>query len=301
MATQEADDPIEASRMSLGAHLDELRRRLIYSAIAIFVCFGVCWSYNQELTDLLYVPGGRAVEWYDEALAEHYEQVLLEAAANPDPEEPVRRSDFFKSDDPAEKRLAKPTEWPPIATGAADVFIFKMKTCLYFSLFVAGSFLLYQMWLFIAAGLYSHEKKVIYAYLPFSVGLFLFGMAFGYQVTVPYAYYFVSVIGVGSGTFLPRLGEYWTFMSSLSLMMGVVFQLPILMIGLSRMDLVAVSTFAKYRGHFALVALIAAAIITPPDPYTQMMMAIPMVVLYELGIWCSRLFARRSRALAPVE
>ena len=303
--TADEIDPLEASRMSLGSHLDELRRRLMYSVGAIFVCFVGCWIFNEELGQIVLTPGGRAVAWYDEARVELYEEKLAAALAEAaEGEEPgLTREDFFKTSDPNDKRLAKPTEWPPVATGASAGFMFKMKTCFYFSLFISGSFILWQMWLFIAAGLYKHERTAVYAYLPFSVALFLGGVIFGYSMTVPYAYYFVAAMAIETVTLLPRIEEYWTFLTSLSLMMGIVFQLPVLMVGLTRMELIQVKTIAKYRGHFALVALIAAAIITPPDPYTQMMMAIPMVVLYELGIWLSRLFAKRAKTpkIAPVE
>lgn len=286
----ETTEPLEESRMTLGEHLDELRRRFLWSAGALLVVFIACWTFRGPISDWILQPGERAVGWYDAARAELYEAKLAEDAS-------LSREKYFLTDASGKTRLAQPTQWPPVTSGASGGFFFLMKCCFYFSLFIAGPFILWQMWLFIGAGLYNHERKAVYRYLPFSVILFLSGVLFGYFMMVPYAYYYVAAMAMETVTLLPKIEVYFTFLSSLSLAMGVVFQLPVLMIALTRMSLVQASAFAKYRGHFAVVSLILAAILTPPDPYTQVMMAAPMVVLYELGYHLARIFTPKSQAL----
>ena len=110
---------------------------------------------------------------------------------------------------------------------------------------------------------------------------------------VPNAYFYVAAMAMETVTLLPKIEVYFTFLSSLSLAMGGIFQLPVLMIGLTRMGLVQARSFSKYRGHFAVGSLLLAAILTPPDPYTQVMMAVPMVVLYEVGYQLARLFTSK--------
>ena len=303
-------DPLEESRMTLGEHLDELRRRLISSVAALFVVFIACWFFRDPISHIVLKPGERAVGWIEEARVELYEAKLVEAAAEADEKRAegrevefdpaAARMEYFLTGDPEDQRLAKPTTWPPFADGASGGFFFLVKCCFYFSLFIGGPYMLYQMWLFIAAGLYKSEKRAVYSYLPFSVGLFLFGVVFGYFMTVPYGYYFVASMALETVTLLPKIEVYFTFLSSLSLAMGIVFQLPVLMIGLARLELIDPDSYGKYRGHFVISALVIAALLTPPDPYTQVMMAGPMVILYEIGVHLSRLLVRRAKTTASV-
>lgn len=281
---EEHEDPLEQTRMTLGGHLDELRRRFMWAAGVLFIAFLACWGFDKEIGQIILRPGERAVGWYDE------ERVLLyEGNLADDPS--LERTKYFESSDPEDVRLKAPTEWPPYMDGASGGFFFLMKSCFYVAMFIAGPFALWQMWLFIGAGMYKHERRAVYRYLPFSVLLFVAGVLFGYFMMVPNAYFYVAAMAIDTVRLLPKIDVYFTFLSSLSLAMGAIFQLPIMMIGMSRMGLIDVSSFSKYRGHFILISLVAAAIITPPDPYTQVMMAAPMVVLYEVGIHLSKLFA----------
>jgi sec-independent protein translocase protein TatC len=109
-------------------------------------------------------------------------------------------------------------------------------------------------------------------------------------------YYLSGELSPDQGWIGFKLDTYFTFISSLCLALGAVFQLPILLTALARVGLVAPRTFAQYRGHFALASFVIAAILTPPDPVTQSMMAVPMIVLYEVGIWSARIAARKSPA-----
>lgn len=275
-AANPPEDPLEGSRMTLGEHIDELRQRLIRSGIALVIAFVGCWVFHERLGDIALRPLTRAVAWLNEDLVGKYEERLKQ-----DPS--LARSELFRSDDPSDQRLLDPIPMPR-GDSAGSALIFYMKVCLYFAFFLSGTYILWQLWLFVAAGLYPKEKRLVHRYFPLSAGLFLGGIVFGYFIMVPYAQYFLARMGIEQVRFDPKLEVYFGFLKSLSLALGIVFQLPIIMLVLARVGLVDPSFFRKYRGHFILVILIVAAILTPPDPFTQMMMAIPMWILYELGI-----------------
>lgn len=286
--TEPAEDALEGSRMTLGEHLEELRTRLVRSAIALVVAFFGCWVFHEQLGEIALRPLNRAVVWLNADLVELYEQKIAK-----DPS--LERSDFFLSDLPTDHRLRTPILMPR-ADSAGSAFLFYMRVCLYFGFFLSGSYILWQMWQFVAAGLYTHERKLVYRYFPASVGLFFGGILFGYFVMVPYAQYFLAQIGMEHFTFSPRVEEYFSFLKALSLALGIVFQLPIVMYALARLDLVEPSFYRKYRGHFIVLILVLAAVLTPPDPYTQLMMGLPMWLLYELGIVLAKLAQRQARS-----
>lgn len=284
-----ADD--EQKRMTLGEHLDELRRRLFYSVLALAVCFGVAWNYRDHLTNLVMWPWQDAVERINADQITAAELYLVEH-----PEVP--RSRFFLGDDPANTELRDKIDDRMVMLGVGESFFFALNVSLYFALFAAGPFVLFQIWAFIAAGLYRHEKSAVLRYFPFSVGLFLLGVWFCYRWVIPVGMYFLS-------TTLPleqvrpqmTLDNYFSFLSTMCLAMGCIFQLPLAMLFLSKFGLVQAATYGRYRGHFLLGALFVAAIVTPgPDYYSQILMTIPMVVLYEIGILLARFATRRKSA-----
>ena len=161
--------------------------------------------------------------------------------------------------------------------------------------------MLWQIWQFVAAGLYEHERRLVGLYFPISALLFVGGIVFGYFVMVPYAQYYLASTTLGRIEYYPEIGKYFTFLKGLSLALGVVFQLPIVMFALTRLGLVEPKQYTKYRGHFIVGALIVAAILTPPDPITQMMMAVPMAGLYELGIVVARVAHKQRQRAMPAE
>lgn len=287
-------DPVEDTRMSLGDHLDELRSRLIKGLVGVVLAFVVGWGFKEEVYDLVSQPYHRAVEWLNLDLVERYEERLAK-----DPSLP--RSDFFLTDDPGDQRLINRIDDRALATGTAEAFMVHLKAVLYLALFVGGPILIWQLWLFVAAGLYEKERGIVLTYLPASLALFLGGVVFGYLVLVPYAIFFLnSTVSLEDFRVELRISEYFTFLSSLCLGLGVVFQLPIVMNAVSRAGLVEVRSMASFRGYFALIAFVLAAFLTPPDPFTQLMMAVPMILLYELGIWTSRLGGSKPPGPGPL-
>jgi Tat protein translocase TatC len=280
-------DPFEHTRMTLGEHLEELRRRLFIGLGAIAVVFFVTWAFNEQATRIVLRPYDRMTAMLEEYYTDHYEEKL---AADPE----LARSDYFELVGD-EERLILLRDKRMTAVAPGEGFFFTLKVCVYIALFVGAPVLLYQLWMFVAAGLYRREQRVVRRYFPAAMVLFVGGVLFGYYLLVPYGMYFLNrttSIELVRPDF--RLSEYWTFLNSLCLGLGLVFQLPIVMVVLARLDIVPPRLFAKYRGHTWVGAVVVAAFLTPPDPFTQGMMAIPVIVLYELGIVCARWTAQKK-------
>ncbi len=320
---------VEGTRMTLGEHLDELRRRLIHSAVALAVAFSVLYSQRHEVFEFIQGPHRRATAWLNEAGVEHWHNHVLElqaavesARAEPDLDPPT---DAGAGDDPNantdDEDAAKPVDpltWFESGYPERKVlndhyrvdeslsifspdggFVLRMRICFWLSLFVAGPYIIFEIWRFIAAGLYKHERKVVHRYVPWSVALFLGGVTFGYMLMVPYALYFLGLDNLGQ----PALNsatqvadQYLQFLKALAIALGFVFQLPVFMLALARLEIVEAKSFAHYRRHTIVGALVLAAVLTPPDPITQMMMAGPVVILYEVGLWLARA-SERKRAI----
>jgi len=284
------EEHIDETRMTLGQHLEELRGRLIRATLAIVVVFSVAWMFRTQLYEVAFGPYGRASQWLNEAKVEYYTNELEQ---NPE----LDWSEYFTSADPATRELVSElkTRKQLRADAASAGFFMYMRVCLFFALFVAGPYVLWQIWQFVAAGLYKREKSVVFHYFPFSAGLFLGGSVFGYFMMVPYAIFFLAKMTIGGRIeYWETIDNYWTFLTSLTLALGAVFQLPVVMLALGRLGLVDPKTFGKYRGHCIVGALVVAAVITPPDPFTQMLMAIPIATLYELGIWITHFAIKRA-------
>lgn len=270
--------------MSIGDHLDELRRRLTRGILAVAIAFIGGYFFYDQTTEVVMRPMRQSLGWLDQDQVEKYEAKLAE-----DPSLP--RSTYFESDDPTESTLHPELTVAdrPQAIGFAESMWFSIKVTMIFALFVGAPVLLWQMWQFIAAGLYASERKVVLSYFPTSVGLFLAGVAFGFFILVPYGFYFLAgTMAPEKVAFAPRLSEYLSLMLSMTLALGAVFQMPLLMHVLVRLDLVQREVFSKYRAHFIVGAFVIGALLTPPDPFTQMLLAGPMIALFEIGLLSTR-------------
>ncbi|MBL8856878.1 MAG: twin-arginine translocase subunit TatC [Planctomycetes bacterium] len=276
--------------MSLGEHLEELRKRLFRSVIVLAIAFGGAWWFKEDLADQVMWPWHNAVAQINADLATRYEAELV---LNPE----IPRSRYFKSDDPEEKTLRDPIDPRPNAFSITDPFFFALNVSIYFACFFAGPFVLWQIWQFIAAGLYKHEKRLVYMYFPISILLFLAGVLFCFVWIIPTGmYYLPSILPLDSVRTTLGLNGYFEFVSTLCLAMGVMFQLPLVMIFLSSLGLVEPKTYSKYRPHFLIGALFIAGVVTPgPDWISQVLMTIPIYVLYELGIIVARWRSRPRR------
>jgi len=235
-------------------------------------------------------PWNRAVEQINAGLVEKADATL---AAHPE----MKRSELFETDDPSDLRVRSRIDPRLHAFKIGDMFFFALNIAIYVALFAAGPFVLWQLWQFVAAGLYIHEKRLVRIYFPFSVGLFLSGVAFCFYLVVPVGIYFLATtISPDKAQQSQGLESYFGFLSTMCLAMGLVFQLPIVMTFASRIGIVDPRTYSKYRAHFLVGALFVAAFLTPgPDVYSQFLMTVPMLVLYEIGALISRLTAKPRR------
>jgi sec-independent protein translocase protein TatC len=287
----EEPDPFAGTRMTLGEHLEELRSRLFKCAIVFVVVLGAAFYFKKPIAEVVIGPFRDAMHQLNERLDEEFTRRVVEDG------EPWER--YFLDEERSE--LKRPIDDRPMATGVGESFVFALNNAIYASIFIGSPFFLWQMWLFIAAGLYPHEKRGVRFAFPISLVLFVTGVVFAFLVIVPLGLYFLNVtLEPDQVTTSLKLDQYFGFVRALCLAMGTIFQLPILMVFAARFGLVEPATFAKYRAHWVVIALIIAALLTPgPDFYSQVLMAIPMLLLYEIGIQLGRFLARPRKTPEP--
>ena len=175
-----------------------------------------------------------------------------------------------------------------------------MKVSLVSGLVLAFPIVLYQVIMFVAPGLTSREKRYLFAFMPAVVLAFAAGVSFGYFVLIPPAISFLVGWGSDIATPMIRIGNYVNVIVMLLFWMGVVFETPIVMFLLAKLGIVSWRGFARWRKYWVVVAFILGALITPTfDPMNQSLVAVPLIVLYELGIWLARLAARPGRSMFP--
>ncbi len=189
----------------------------------------------------------------------------------------------------AEKRRSALISLAPLET-----FMIFFMVCLVTGLVIASPWVFYQIWEFIAAGLYRHERKYVLKFLPFSIGLFLGGVFLCFQFVLPFTLQFLLEFNVWLGIEPTlRITDWISFATILPLVFGVCFQTPLLMLLLERIGIFTADTYRKNRRYAIVIIVVAAAVITPTgDPFTLSLLAIPMYALYELGI---RLIPDRAR------
>ena len=183
-----------------------------------------------------------------------------------------------------------------IYTGPSDALMLYMKMAFFVGIFVASPYVLYQIWAFISPGLYPHEKGYALPFILFGTVFFIGGAAFGHFVLFPVTFRFLGQFGGGDMQFLPKIDEYYTFYSWFLLGLGVVFQLPVVILILSRIGLVTPRFLLRQTKYAILIAFIVAAFITPSaDVVNQTMLALPIIALYLLDVGIAWLFGRPRR------
>ncbi len=243
------------SRMPLRRHLEELRGCVLRSGLVLVALFAVGMFMDDFFATIMVKPWTMARE-----------SMVADGLG-----------------DPGRLGFIKPTE----------AFLFSMKVAMAFAVLVGGPYLLYEVWRFVGVGLHAHERKAVFKAFPAAIGLFGAGLSFGYWMVLPLALpILLTWIPAELAHAQVTLQEYLSLLLTLTLLLGVVFELPILMWLIVRSGLVDVATLASSRRIAILCMLIFAAIMTPPDPITQMLVAGPMVILYELGL----ILARRAQA-----
>lgn len=181
-----------------------------------------------------------------------------------------------------------------IATGVVAPFFVPVKVTGMVALVLVLPYLLYQVWAFVAPGLYAHEKRLGIPLVVASTVLFLLGMAFCYFFVFGKVFTFINQFAPKSITPAPDIENYLNFVLSMFLAFGVAFEIPVVVVVLARMGMVTVAKLQEVRRYVILANFIVAAIVTPPDVMSQLMLAIPMCLLYELGIFAARFVVKPS-------
>jgi sec-independent protein translocase protein TatC len=180
-----------------------------------------------------------------------------------------------------------------IATGVMSPFLMPVKLALFAALFVAMPWVLYQIWAFVAPGLYRKEKHFAVPLLVSSIVLFYVGMAFAYFFVFPMAFGFFAGQGLFGVTYSPEINLVLDFVLATFLAFGIAFEVPVVVLLLVFTGLVTVEKLTAARGYVIIGVFVVAAVLTPPDPVSQISMAIPMWLLYELGLVMARMLSRR--------
>ena len=240
------------------SHLTELRKRLIHSFVFLFVFFIICYIYADYLYGFLVDPFAKAVK-----------------------------------DDGSERRF--------IFTALQETFLTYVKVSFFVAFFVTCPFLLTQIWKFIAPGLYKHEKIAIIPYLVLTPILFFLGGMLVYYLIMPLAIkFFLSFESSGLTTNMPiqleaKVNEYLSLVMKLIFAFGLSFQLPVILSLLARIGIIDSKFLRDRRKYVVVIIFTAAAVLTPPDPITQIGLAIPLLILYELSIFSVNIIEKRIK------
>ncbi|MFO8165918.1 MAG: twin-arginine translocase subunit TatC [Thermodesulfobacteriota bacterium] len=188
-----------------------------------------------------------------------------------------------------------------IFTNLPEMFIAYIKVALVAGIILAVPIIFYQLWMFLAPALYQKEKKYIIPFVLFSSILFAAGALFGYLVVFPYGFKFFVSFATDDIQALPSVKQYFSFAIRLLLAFGLVFEMPIVVLFMTKIGLITPDSMKKYRKYAILSAFILSAILTPPDIATQLMMALPIILLYEISILLSKTIYRKKKEQSDTE
>ena len=183
-----------------------------------------------------------------------------------------------------------------IATNVISPVLVPLKITLMAAFMVALPVVLYQVWAFVAPGLYSHEKKMVLPLVVSSTLLFLIGVAFCYYLVIPGMSRFIQSFAPASITAAPDIEQYFGFVLTLFFIFGIAFEVPVAVIVLARIGVVTIDQLKQWRGYFIVGSFIVAAVVTPPDVISQLALAVPMCILYEIGIITAKIFIKHTQS-----
>lgn len=182
-----------------------------------------------------------------------------------------------------------------IATGVTTPFVVPLKVCLVTALIIALPWVLYQVWAFVAPGLYEHEKRLVLPLVISSSLLFMAGVVFCYLFVFGRVFGFINQFAPKSIAVAPDIENYIDFVTTMCLAFGVTFEVPVVVAVLVRTGLVSVEKLKAIRSYVIVGAFVVAAVVTPPDIASQVFLALPLILLYELGLWVAPLFVRATQ------
>jgi sec-independent protein translocase protein TatC len=179
-----------------------------------------------------------------------------------------------------------------IATDVVGVFLVPLKVTAMVAVMVTMPYLLYQMWAFVAPGLYAHEKKLVLPLVFTSSVLFLAGMSFAYFVVFPLAFRVLASFAPDGVAWMTDIDKYFSFVLGMFVVFGVTFEIPVAVVLLVRMGVVKVEQLVEARPYVIVGAFVVAAVLTPPDVISQLLLAFPLWLLYEMGIIAARMIGK---------
>jgi sec-independent protein translocase protein TatC len=241
---------MDEQKIPLTSHLQELRKRLVLSFIAVGSGFVICYAFSQTLFNILSQP-------------------LLEMM---------------------------PSGSSLIFTSVAEAFFTYMKVAFIAGLILSSPFVLYQVWAFVAPGLYRQEKRYVIPFVAAGSFFFALGILFAYFVAIPVGFKFLLGYATDFIKPMPSMKEYLSFSIKFLLAFGLVFEFPVVLVLLARIGVVDAKTLARHRKYAILLIFIFAAVITPPDLVSQVLLALPLMGLYELSIFLSKIFGKKKKA-----
>ena len=194
--------------------------------------------------------------------------------------------------------VALPEGAKMLATGVVAPFFVPLKVTLFLAFLLALPYVLYQMWAFIAPGLYKREKRLVFPILFSSVMMFALGMLYCYFIVFRMVFVFIAGFSPESVNFAPDIDAYFSFVITTFVAFGVTFEVPIVVMVLNRIGAASYEKLAKIRPYVIVGAFVLAAVVTPPDVMSQCLLAVPLVVLYQVGLWMVKFFGKKQ---APVE
>ena len=183
-----------------------------------------------------------------------------------------------------------------IATSVISPFLVPLKITLMAAFLLALPVVLYQVWAFVAPGLYTHEKRLVLPLVISSTLLFLLGVAFCYFFVFGKVFTFIQSFAPKSVSAMPDIEAYLSVVLTMFIAFGAAFEVPIVVVVLARIGLVSIEKLKSFRAYFVVLAFIIAAVLTPPDVVSQLALAIPMVLLYEVGIIAAQVFIKHTQA-----
>ncbi|MDO9088911.1 MAG: twin-arginine translocase subunit TatC [Burkholderiaceae bacterium] len=188
-----------------------------------------------------------------------------------------------------------------IATSVISPFLVPLKILLMAAFMLALPVVLWQVWAFVAPGLYSHEKKLVLPLVISSTLLFFIGVAFVYFFVFGQVFKFIQELAPKSITAAPDIEAYLDIVLTMFIAFGLAFEVPVVVVVLARMGVVSIQKLKDFRSYFIVTAFVIAAIITPPDVASQLALGIAMCLLYEVGIWAAQIFIKHTKAPATEE
>jgi sec-independent protein translocase protein TatC len=333
MSKQREDDPFKDSVMTFGEHLNELRSCLWRAILGLGVGVLLGFFLADDIVKFIQSPLENALrEYYRNVATEELQKInpnasqadvdrveregmvfervyidpqqLTDPTAKTPPESPPQLDSKSAPDDAGTSGLKEVLVWHHLANdprthtkslSGQEPFMIWLKAALIAGFVLSSPWIFYQLWMFIAAGLYPKEKKLVHVYLPMSLALFFLGVYMSFYVFPPILKFFLSFnrsMGIEPE---PRISEWLSFVLFLPLGFGLAFQLPLVMLFLERVGILTINSYLQYWRASVFVIWLIAAVLTPGDPYSIFFLAVPLMLLFFVGVLLCHWWPRENK------